>query len=187
MGTVRELFREIGNLFRWWFIVTPWEQAIRVRRGNKVEVLGAGLHLRIPIIDRIFRQSTRRRFSSIPTQTITTTDGRTVTVSGTLGYAIADIGTLYNTLHHAEETIMSEAQGMVGRFVAASTYEDCTPAKVEAHVRERLNLGRYGLSDMEFYVTDYAAVKTYRLIQGGPKDWRDDGDALNTTREESEP
>lgn len=183
MSSIRELFRELGGLFRWWVVVAPWEQAVRVRMGKHVCVLDAGVHLRVPFVDRVFRQSVRRRFSSIPTQTVTTRDGRTVTVSGTMGYAIADIGKLYNTLHHAEDTITSEGQGLISRFIARSDFADCLPAAIEVHVTEHLDLKRYGLAGMEFFVTDFAAVRTYRLIQGEPKDWSH-GDSLTTNLED---
>lgn len=183
MSSIRELLRELGGLLRWWVVVAPWEQAVRVRMGKHVAVLRAGVHLRVPFVDRVFRQSIRRRFSSIPTQTVTTRDGKTVTVSGTMGYAIADIGKLYDTLHHAEDTITSEGQGVIARFVARNDFADCLPTAIEAHVADALDLGRYGLDGAEFFVTDFAAVRTYRLIQGQPHDWAH-GQALNTTDED---
>lgn len=183
MSAIREIFRELGGLLRWWVVVAPWEQAVRVRMGKHVTVLSAGVHLRIPFADRIFRQSIRRRFSSIPTQTVTTRDGQTVTVSGTMGYAIADVGKLYNTLHHAEDTINSEGQGVIARFVARNAFADCLPEAIEAHVANALDLRRYGLEGMEFFVTDFAAVRTYWLIQGQPHDWAH-GRALDTTEED---
>lgn len=183
MTSVRELFREFGNLFRWWVMVAPWEQAVRVRMGKHVRVLQAGAHLRIPFVDRVFRQTIRRRYATVPTQTITTRDGRTVTVSGTIGYEIHDVGRLYDTLHHAQEALQSEAQGIVARFIAARDYEDCQPDAIEEHVPKAMDLGRYGMGGLELFVTDYAAPLTVRLIQGAPKDWVD-GDSLNTTHED---
>lgn len=183
MTSIRELFRELGNLLRWWVMVAPWEQAVRVRLGKHVRVLGAGVHLRIPFVDRVFRQTIRRRYATVPTQTVTTTDGRTVTVSGTIGYEIRDVGRLYNTLHHAQEALQSETQGRVARFISARAYDECRPPVIEAHVLEAMDLGRYGMGGLEFFITDFAAPMTVRLIQGSPRDWTD-GDHLNTTRED---
>ena len=179
-----ELFRNVTGIFRWWVIVAPWEQAVRVRAGKRVDVLGAGFHLRIPLIDRVFRQSTRRRFITVPTQTVSTSDGKAVTVSGGIGYAICDIGRLYDTLHHPEDVIQTEAQGAIARFIAARTLEACGPRAIEEHVTGRMDLTRYGLSTADFYITDFVAVRTYRLIQGEPRNWMS-GDSLSTTLEDS--
>lgn len=179
-----ELVSRFTGIFRWWVSVAPWEQAVRVRLGKHVRVLGAGVHLRIPAVDRVFRQSTRRRFSSVPTQTVTTRDEKTVTISGALGYAIADVGALYNTVHQAEDTIQTEAQAAVARYVHAHDLAECSPITLEHVVTEALDLGRYGISGVEFSVTDFAVVKTFRLIQGEPKSYSHEGAYLSTALED---
>lgn len=134
-------------------------------------VLEPGLHLRIPALDRIYRQSIRRRFSTVPTQSVTTADGKALTISGALGYSIADIATLYNSIHNAEDVLQTEAAAAVARYVRDRDIENCLPKEIESAVTKDLDLGRYGLSDVEFSITDFVTVRTYRLIQGQPKDW----------------
>lgn len=185
MEPIRELFRQFGNLFRWWYVVAPWEQSVRVRMGTRVQVLGAGVHVRIPFADRVFRQSTRRRFIPVTTQTVTTTDGKAVTVSGALAYEIHDIGKLYDTLHDAQDTLEAEAAAAVARYIAGRSISALRPAGIETHVVESMDLTRYGLRGAEFAVTDFAAVRTYRLLQSQPKDWSH-GAALNTERGDGE-
>lgn len=188
MSAMQELFRSLGNAFRWWVVVAPWEQAVRVRMGKHVMVLEAGVYLRIPAIDRVYRQSTRRRFSTIPTQTITTLDGKAVTASGALGYSIRDVGRLYDTLHQAEDTIQTEAAALVARYVASHDLRACSPHAIETFVQENIDLGRYGLGDVEFAITDFVSVKTYRLLMGEPKSWSNDhASTLNTAQLDGEP
>lgn len=184
---LQEFFRGLAGLLRWWVVVAPWEQAVRVRLGKHVRVLGAGIYWRIPGVDRIYRQSIRRRFSSVPTQTVTTKDGRAVTVSGALGYRIEDIGKLYDTLHHAEDTVQTEAAALVARFVRDCALAECTPGAVEESVTKALDLSRYGIGGVEFAITDFVAVRTYRLIQGEPKNYSHDGGSLSTTYHEQNP
>lgn len=187
MSALQQILNSLTGLFRWWIVVAPWEQAVRVRLGKHVKVLGAGIFWRIPGLDVVYRQSVRRRFSSIPTQTVTTRDGKAVTVSGALAYYIADIGTLYNTLHHAEDTIQTDAAALVARFVRDCDLADCTPGAVEASVNAALDLVRYGIGGAEFAVTDFVAVKTYRLMMGSPKDYSNGEGSLMTTTPDANP
>ena len=182
MATFQELFRNLGSLFRWWVIVAPWEQAVRVRLGKRVALLRAGCHLRIPLIDRVFRQSVRRRYITVPTQTITTLDGKTVTVSGGMGYAIRDVLTLYDTLHDAEDVVQTEVNAAVARFMSVRNLHDCLPLAIEQAVAAAVDLSRYGLEAGDFCVTDFAVARTYRLIQGEPKNWKQ-GVALDTNND----
>lgn len=182
MSWVKELFAGLRDLIVWWVTVAPWEQALRVRLGKHVQRLETGVHLRIPGIDRVYRQSIRRRTCDLSMQTLTTSDGATVTVAGSLRYAIADIELLYQTLHHAESTLMDLAGGIVARTITQLARSECTADAIEAAVRRELDIQQYGLTDAELYVTSFAFVRTYRLIQDGR--WSVQDDRLNTVSAE---
>lgn len=168
---IREVMHQLGRLFTWLLIVAPWEQALRVRWGRHVRLLNGGTYIRIPFIDRVYRQSVRRRLSIIPPQTLTTKDGRAITVGAAIGYAIVDLRKLYDTLHDAADTIQSAVSARVASYVATHTFDECRPEQIEAHVRDGLTLGEYGLGSTEFYITNFAAVKTYRFITGEMRSW----------------
>ena len=94
MESLHQLLQQIGRMFVWLVIVAPWEQAIRVRLGRRVRLLPAGAYLVIPFIDRVYRQTIRRRLSIIPPQTLTTRDGKSVTLGSAVGYSIVDLGSI---------------------------------------------------------------------------------------------
>jgi regulator of protease activity HflC (stomatin/prohibitin superfamily) len=86
-----ELFQWIANLlkqFRIFMTVLPWELAVRTRLGNRVKVWDPGWHLKLPFVDVVNVINTRMRVVRSPTQTITTKDGKTVSVSFTIGFSI---------------------------------------------------------------------------------------------------
>lgn len=178
MQNISAIFDAVFSMFKWWFVIAPWEQAIRVRGGKEPVVLGPGIYFRIPGLDRFFVQSVRRRFMNTPTQAITTRDGKALTVSGGTSYSIQDIGKLYNSLHAADDVIQTETMAIVAKFITANDLIDCTPLKIQESVVSSLNLSRYGLSEVEYFVTDLVCVRTFRIINNGPKDYG--GDMLDT-------
>lgn len=185
MTALRAVLDALRNLLTWWITVAPWEQAIRVRLGKHVQLLEAGVHLRIPVADRIYRQSTRRRNSALPAQTLITKDGKPLTVAVMVGYRISDLLRLYETLHHAEATISCIVLGAVGEFVVARESSDCGPGELAREVIRAADLGRYGLDDIAVTVTSFAFVRTYRFITGDGNCWSI-GDHLDTSREDLE-
>lgn len=177
MIVVREIIELIRTIFIWWVIVVPWEAGVRVRFGRWVRVLGPGPHLRLPFVDRVFVQSTRLRYTDLPVQTITTLDGSTVTVSGTVGFLVSDIRILYETLHHASDTIMNLAMAAVAESVRSRRLDQCKPAEIESEVTGKIDLSKFGLGDARFSLIDFAVVRAIRLING--QKWSH-GDELRT-------
>jgi len=163
LGFLTSIFRP----FAFWVVVLPWQQAIRVRGGRHVRLLKGGVYLKIPILDVVQIESVRRRTSLVPTQTLSTSDGATVTVSAVVGYAIDSVERLYGSLHHAEDTIAQTAQGAIAEQVFLLRRQELDPATLCEHVNERLTgaFEAYGLCDVTVHITDFAFVRAIRLIQ----------------------
>ncbi len=183
MNAINLLMQHIGNVFTWVVIVAPWEQALRVRLGKNVSLLGAGCYLRIPFIDRVYRHTVRQRMFVVRPQVLTTGDGRTLSLSGAIGFRIADLSQLFNTLHDAMDTIESQIASSIAEYVATHSLIECEPARIEAHVSDTVKLADYGLEGQEFRLTNYAVVKTYRFISGELPAWSQ-GNSLNTSHDD---
>lgn len=181
MNLFREIITGIRRLFEWWVVVAPWEQALRVRLGRHVRKLESGWHFRIPLIDRIYLQSVRRRYVNLPMQTLTTRDGKTITIAGALAYAIGDIEKLYQTLHHAEGTLISTAMAAIASMVHESDSKECKPADIVQRVASELKFAQCGIADVELSILDFAIVRTFRIMQSDR--WLGGGDALDTVQQ----
>lgn len=168
MNWLTSLLECIRALLTWWFVVEPWEQAVRVRFGNRVALFHAGVHLRIPFFDRLYVQNTRRRLSGLPVQTLTTKDGKVLTLHGSIAYTITDVLKLHFALHDAEATIQQEAMALIAQYVAEHELDACTPEEIAmqcgAYLREDLH--EYGLGEVFLFLTGYVAnIRTLRLLQ----------------------
>jgi hypothetical protein len=179
----RDLFAALKDMLTWWVTVVPWEQSVRVRMGKHVKLLEAGIHLRIPILDKFYIQSSRLRYISIPTQTVSTLDGKILTISCGAGFVVKDILKLYNTLHDPEDTIQMIASGIVADIIYTTNADDLRPYDVEQRVMAKIDFDEYGLGDVKYCITDWAMARTYRLIQGEPKDWGARTGDFDTSRE----
>lgn len=165
MEILNAITQFISKLFQWWFIVTPWEQAIHVHRGKRTRVLGQGMYFNIPFIDQVYIQTTRMRTIEVPMQNVTTKDGICVSLTSYISYSIADIMVLYKSLYHPERTLSMVMQGYVSEYIREHEYKDITLPKVEEYCSSKIASFDYGLKDIMFRVTTFAAVKTFRLIQ----------------------
>jgi hypothetical protein len=124
-----------------------------------------GVYFRIPFFDAMYIQTTRLRVVSMPLKTVTTKDGKTLSLITVVGYSISDINLLYDKLFQPESTISNLALGEAAEFVSTNTLEMCSPAEIEKAIKIKLNSDNYGIKYEYVKVIGYAIVKTYRLIQ----------------------
>lgn len=166
MNIIRDIIDFLKSLLTWWFIVEPWEQAVRVRFGKHVRLFGAGAHVAIPFFDSIYKQNTRRRLCSMGSQALTTHDRQVLSVHSTIGYVITDVLKLQQGLHDADATLIQHVTARVAEDVASHDVVDCGPADIATRVRTRLDMSQYGLDIVEFVLTSYTAnVQTIRILQ----------------------
>ena len=165
MNQIQQFSEYILGAIKIWIIVQPWQTGIRVRAGKKITKLSKGLYFRIPYIDSVYIQENRLRVASMPVQTLTSKDIKTITINGAVGYVINDIEKLYQTLFHPETTIINIASSEISEFVFNNNIQDINPQAIEDYVLEKLNVEDYGLTFSYLKITTFAVVKTFRLIQ----------------------
>jgi len=177
MNQVKDFLEYIFNAVKVWIIVQPWQTGIRVRNGKRIKKLNGGIYFRLPYLDSIFIQENRLRVASIPIQTLTSKDIKTITISGAVGYSIIDIEKLYKTLYHPETTISNIAMSEVADFIFKNNLDSINPNTIEKAVIEKLNKDDFGLRFEYFRITNFAVVRTFRLIQD--QSWVSEGLIMN--------
>lgn len=180
MGSIKELLQYLFNAVKFWIIVQPWEQGLRVRFGRFVKQLKGGLYFRIPYIDSLYIQSVQLRVIQLPMQTLTSKDLKTITINGVIGYSICDVEKLYKTLYHPEFTLSNLAMSELAEFIYHNCLADIKPKAIEMAVSKKLHAGDYGIKIKYFRLTSFAVVRTYRLIQD--QSWCAEGMTLNEKR-----
>lgn len=150
--------------FQCWVTIAPWESALRVRFGKTATLIGPGVHLRIPFTDRIFVQAVRLRPIFDTGQTITTKDGKVLTVSFVVYYAIGDMLKLYLSVSNPEQLLIGLVQGIIARVVTSTRSEDLTPSLIEAEVDKHGPSTDWGLEQVRLEITTFAYVRTYRIM-----------------------
>jgi regulator of protease activity HflC (stomatin/prohibitin superfamily) len=167
MNGLIDWLQSVIRSIRPWVTVNPWEQGVRVRLGKHVEVLRAGVHLKIPGVHSVAVLATRVRVMTVPMQTVMSKDGRAVSVAVAIQYQIEDVERVFRSVHHPESTIAYWVQGIIGQQVRLLTAEDVTPEALQEAVMGQLDVAKMGLGSFKVFISDLALVRTYRLLQEG--------------------
>ena len=180
MNQIQQFFEYILNAIKIWIIVQPWQTGVRVRNGKGIKKLNKGIYFRIPYLDSIYIQESRLRVASMPMQTLTTKDLKTITINGAIGYQISDIVQLYQTLYHPETTLINMTMSEVADYIFTKNLNEITPKEIEKAVINRLTSKNYGLKFEYYRITTFAVVRTFRFIQD--QSWVSEGLSMNTKK-----
>jgi hypothetical protein len=160
---VSQLLQAATKPLIWWVIIAPWERGVRIRGGKRVVVLQPGVHLKIPFWDRVCVQSVRLRTLRTTAQTITTRDGKCVTLALAIDFAISDIGRLYDALAFPERSVIEWIEAGIASHARATEFAELTVQAIEL-CADAVDWSRYGIAQVRCRVTSFAAVRALRLI-----------------------
>lgn len=180
MLQLKEFFQWLLDAVKILIIIQPWQTGIIVRCGKKIRKVSGGIFFKLPYFDNVFIQESRLRVCTLPMQTLTTKDLKTITLNSCIGYSISDIEKLYNTLYHPETTIANITMSIIVEYISARNLEEINTTEIEAYVLDRLKEYDYGLSFESYRIENYAIVRTYRLIQD--QSWFNEGLSMDTKR-----
>lgn len=60
--------------------------------------------------------------------------------------------------------IGSLARALIADYIVAHSREFCSPEIIQASVNKALDFSAYGLSQAKIYLSDFAVVRTYRIV-----------------------
>lgn len=177
MNQVKDFLEYIFNAFKIFVIVQPWQTALIVRNGKIKKEVSGGIYFKLPYFDSVFIQENRLRVVMFSIQTVTSKDNHAITISTSLGYSIDSIQKLYKTLYHPETTLGNIAMGFIADYIYANEAKDVSPLNVEKLILNALRKEDYGINFQYVKITNFAIVKTFRLIQD--QSWGYEGLSMN--------
>lgn len=173
MGTFFQWLIDLLREVKFWFRVEPWERAIRVRawyKRNITNVAGPGLHWKIPMLDEVYMVNTRQRLGPTSTQTISTKDGKIVTLGITLGFSIVDPLQALSTYQHPENSVAVLVHNYAADYILSRELEEIIPSDLEDSVLDGLRASDpdNGITIEFVKITNFvfsSPARTIRLIQ----------------------
>lgn len=169
---MNQFFEWISNVLRgarFWIVVLPWERCVRVRFGRWTKVLGSGTHPRIPFFDEIRLVNNRLRIAPVPFATVSTKDGKTVSLAASIGFRIVDPLAAFLRFETPEVAVAVFVQSALARYVAGRKMDEIEIEAMTSSANEAVRAFAPGIEFEFVQVVDFAAARTFRLLQ---EQWR---------------
>lgn len=169
-------FAWLGQLAEWFGrfvprvrIIQANEGGVRWKYGYKVSKVEPGLTIYWPLVTRIDVTSTARQTVATGTQTLTTKDGRTVSLSLLLVYRVTNPVAALNNTYEYEDTLDDVAKTAAVDVVCQHTYEwvhDHITDDVEDMIftDAKSELRKFGIGVESASVVDFTLTRSLRIL-----------------------
>lgn len=148
----------------------------RFKDDCRITVMGPGLHWWWPATTTFERYPTAYQTDNLPSQTIETPDGATVTVGGMISYRITNLGLLLPFCHEPIKVIQTVTLPAIHQVVCRLPWAELQEQQRKGTINTKLRneakkrLAEFGIEVSDVELTDLARARVFRLIQSTQQD-----------------
>ena len=164
--------RLIDVITEWWAYLMPaiiipnYEEAVLLRNGKFVKVLGPGFHVKLPIFDEVISQHVVVTTLSLPAQSLYTQDKQNIVVKGVIKYKIADVKIFLLEVFDAQDALADMTQSIIKNIIITTPLEECLDLELDNLLTKkvRVEAKKWGVDIQQVTLTDIAPIRSYRII-----------------------
>ena len=163
-----ELVLQCVELFKFWHVLDPYEEALVLRLGKLNRHLQtAGLYWIIPLgIERVYDEHVIPTTHSLGNESVTTRDGKSIGFHAIVTYRVRDIEKLLLEVEDGNHAVRDACCGEIGRVLRESTWDEIREPeildKLTAAARKRGF--RFGVEIMSVQLAGMVLCRAIRLM-----------------------
>lgn len=152
-------------------IVRSYQQGVRFTNGiHSNKPLPPGVYAVIPFFDDIEAVNTQEDVIDLPMQTVTTSDGKQVTLSWNVEYQVVDAVLHFMSVRDFDENLPRKAARHIASRVRELTLDELVlgQRELEGSLKGTLQTRTktWGVKILDVGITDIVQAKAYRFIGG---------------------
>ena len=147
-------------------VVHQYELGVRTTLGKLSSgTLNPGLHLKIPIVDKIYTAIVTMDTLDIQPINITTSDNITITVGAVLEFEIVDIIKYIIDTNEARSNTHDITRGLIADYLVDCTYDECKKRTTNNAITKRVSkkCEEMGIKVNTLTFTDMAVTRAFKL------------------------
>ena len=181
LAWIGQIAQWIGQWFPRWQTLDMTQGAIKTRGsffkpGVEVVACGPGLHWFWPATTRWEEYPTSFQTDNLPSQTVETKDGASVTLGGMIAYRVSDVAKLLTTCASPVMAIRTVALPAIHLVASRMDWEDLKEEQRKTTLNTKLRnavkkrLEELGIDVESVELTDMTRVRAYRVINSTQND-----------------
>ena len=160
-----DVLLSLGSELKCWFVVKHYEGAVVLRAGKFHRFRLAGMYWKIPLLEHIDSHFIKDDTILFPTQTLTTLDSKTVTVSGMVLYRVDDIVLFLTELNEPKQAISDVGISVIANHIISNDLKYASGEDIIQKIGEDLSeeCKRWGITIEYFRFTGVTSSRSINL------------------------
>lgn len=162
----------IEVITEWWaqlvpaIIIPNYEEAVLLRNGKFIKVLGPGFHVKLPIFDEVISHHVVVTTLSLSAQSLYTQDKQNIVVKGVIKYKISDVKIFLLEVFDAQDALADMTQSIIKNIIITTPLESCLDVELDNLLTKkvRVEARKWGVEIQQVTLTDIAPIRSYRII-----------------------
>jgi regulator of protease activity HflC (stomatin/prohibitin superfamily) len=157
----------ILKIFQFLSVVDSWQKGVVLRLGKPQRDVGPGLIWLLPFfIDRLISESVALETLPVPTQSLTTKDGKSVVLGTVVSFTIEDVRKFLLEVEGRNGFIRDSMFGIQSKFVLGMTWEDLCTADIENELTKtaKRKAKEWGVAILRVQISDFSQSRSIRLM-----------------------
>jgi regulator of protease activity HflC (stomatin/prohibitin superfamily) len=150
-------------------IINVNEKGVRLRFGKVNKIMDAGLAFKLPFVDNIIIQYVKDDTILLPSQKLTTNDGKTITITGMVLYCVEDVQPFVLNASVAAQSIADVATGIISDVILQMTYDEILESldKLSNEISKavRRECKQWGVKIDYVRLTDITVSRTFNVFK----------------------
>lgn len=148
-------------------VVRSYQQGVRFSLGQDRALLHTGVYFHLPWIWEVEIVDTAPQVLNLPTQTVRTIDGHSISFSGNIEFQVVDARLMYTKVQDLNHSLAARTMGHIARKIRRRTLDVLTTkqASLETYLKNTLHLqcSGWGVRINDVALTDLVQSKAFRL------------------------
>ena len=170
MNWLQQIFDKLLSLIPGIVMIDPTEMAARITGGNRYKILQPGWYIVWPVLQEVIVMEVVTQVVDLPPQSVRTSDGQDIVVSGAIRYHINDVEKALFVVQDVDQALVTLALGVILEYIRLQQLSDCDSIDgVKRELRKRLaeEASGWGIKVEQVYLTDLGKVRSIRLFGDG--------------------
>ena len=167
MHWLNDIIVRLLTIFPRLWCCLPHEAGVRITLGKTVSTLTPGWYVYWPLIQKLLDMEIKTQVVDLRNQSVRTTCGNSVVVSGAIQYRIVDISKAILDVQDIDRSLTTLALGIILEYVKQRTLDDCMDVdKLKTEILKGIRDAAtgWGIKVEKVFITDLDKARNIRLL-----------------------